>query len=184
MKDFDELLDVVLQEDASTQPRTGLEARVMARVQADGQRHPRWRFVTWGAVAAALPVCVVALLVWPRSVPPVQHMKSTPALTVSTVSKKADLEPVRNERLKTVQAKVLVRPESARVARVDKTLPKLDIFPSPAPVDMFPRPVKASEGEHQLAELRSKKVAEALVALHQEQNEPIQIAAIEITPIQ
>lgn len=183
MKDFDELLDGVLREDVSAEPREGLEGRVMARVQADGQRRPRWRPLAWGAIAAALPVCVVALLVWPRSVPPVQHVKSTPSPAVSTVSK-AVLESMRNERVKTVQARVLVQSESARVVRVDKTLPKLNVFPSPAPVDMFPRPVKANEGEGQLAELRSKKVAEALAALHQEQDEPIQIAAIEIAPLQ
>ena len=83
-----------------------------------------------------------------------------------------------------MQPRGSVRPENAIVARVDKTLPKLDVFPSPAPVDMFPRPVTADEGERQLTELRSKKVVEALAALHQEQNEPLQIAAIEIAPLQ
>lgn len=184
MKDFDELLDGVLRENSSTQPQLGLEARVMARVRTDGQRPPKWRFVAWGAAATALPLCVVAVLLWPRNVPPVQRSENTPATAISTVSSRTDLEPARNERLKTVQVKASVQPESAIVASVDKPLPKLDVFPSPAPEDIFPRPVKASEGEHQLAELRSKKVGEALAILRQEQNEPIQIAAIKIAPLQ
>lgn len=183
MKNFDELLDEVLREDSSIQPRLGLEARIVARVRTGGQRRSVWKFVAWGA-AAALPVCVVALLVWPRSVPPVQRSESVPAAVVSTVSKKADLEPLSAERLKTARVKASVRPENAVVANVDKPLPKLDVFPSPAPEDMFPRPVKTNEGEQQLAVLRSKKVGEALAALHQEQNDPIQIAAIEIVPLQ
>jgi hypothetical protein len=184
MKKFDELLDGVLREDATAQPRVGLEERVMARVRADGQRRPRWRFVALGTVAAALPVCVVALLVWPGSAPPVQHVESTPAPTVSTVPKKIDLEPLRNERLKTVCAKGSVRPESEIVARVNKALPKLEVFPSPAPEDIFPQPVKANEEERQLSEVTSKKVGEALAALRQEQSEPLQIAAIKIAPLQ
>lgn len=68
MKDFDELLDGVLREDASAQPREGLEGRVMARVQA-GERLPhgsilwfrnRWR--RWLFVPAAACLGIVAMI--------------------------------------------------------------------------------------------------------------------------
>lgn len=183
MKDFDELLDGILQENSSKQPRLGLEARVIARVRADGQRQSGWRFVTWGAAAASLAVCVVALLVWPRDVPPVWRSESAPVTSVSPVAQKADIEPVTKEKLKAVQFRASVRPEDTMVTRVDNTLPKLNVFPSPATEDMFPRPVKASEKERQLTESRTKEVAEALATLQQEQNQPLRIAAIEIAPL-
>lgn len=184
MKDFDELLDGVLREDAAPEPRTGLEARVLARVRAAGQQRPRWRFVTWGAVAAALPVCIVALLVWPRSAPPVQPAKEASMISGPTLPERPAARSQQNQPAKAAKAEISVRPHSARIAYQTESLPKLEVFPAPAAVDMFPQPVKRNEADRQLAALRSKKVVAALVALHQEQNEPIQIAAIKIVPIQ
>jgi hypothetical protein len=187
MKDFDELLKGVLREDAAAQPRPGLESRVMARVQTDGQRRPRWRFVTWGAVAAALPVCIVALLVWPRSAPPVQHVKEVSAIkeasaiSGSAVPKRVAVKLQRNQPQRVAQARISVRRESRHEV---ESLPKLDVFPTPAEVDMFPKVVQANGGDRQLVALTSKKVADALAALQHEQNEPIRIAAIEIAPLQ
>lgn len=182
MKEFDDLLDEVLSDDATAQPRAGLEARVMARLQAERQRRPVWNFVTWGLVAA-LPVCVVALLVWPKSIPPVQHVKEAPAISGSAVPKQVAVEPERNRPRIVAQSRISVRREGKGVANEAESLPKLDVFPTPGEVDMFPRPVKANEGDRQLA-MRSKKVVEALAALQQEQSEPIRIAAIEIAPLQ
>jgi hypothetical protein len=184
MKDFDELLDGVLLEDAAVPPREGLEARVMTRVWRNGQRRSMWRFAKWGAVAAALPVCVVALLVWPKDVPPVQHVNEAPSIFGSTVPKHAVMEQVRNQAGTVAQPRISVRPGSKGVVDEAKFLPKLDSFPTPAKLDIFPRPMKANEGNRQLAALRSEKVAEAFMTLQHEQNEPISIAAIEIAPLQ
>ena len=65
----------------------------------------------------------------------------------------------------------------------EAALPKLDVFPSPAPVDVFPGPV-ADERQDAAAELSSPKAAEALLALQKEQKEPIQVAAIQIAPLE
>jgi hypothetical protein len=184
VKNFDDLLDGVLSEDATAQPRAGLEGRVMARLQGERQRRSVWSFVTWGLVAAALPVCFVVLLVWPKNMPPVQHVKEVPAISGSAVPKQVAMEPERNQPRTVARTRISVRRESKRVVDEAESLPKLDVFPTPAEVDMFPQPVKANEGRRQLAELKSKKVGEALTALQQEQSEPIRIAAIEIAPLQ
>lgn len=187
MKDFDELLNEVLQS-AAAEPRAGLEARVVARVRSDRQRRPAWRLVAWATGVAALPVCIVAMMIWPKDKPPMQQVGGAPAISAAVLPEKADLKPTGNERAKTMQGRRLVRRsvarEGAMVARVDKSLPKLDVFPSPVPVVMFPLPAKGNEGGRQLEELRSQKACEALLSLRQEQNQPIHIAEIKITPLE
>lgn len=185
MKDFDELLDSVLQEDASTQPRTGLEARVMARVRIDGQRRPRWKFVTWGAVAAALPVCVVALLVWPRSMPTVQHVKEVPAISGPTLTERAAVEPVQNQpRKRVAEAGISVRPHRVRVTYQPESLPKLDVFPTPSAATEPERKLAAISWQHpgaivpDAAEAAVERKPPAPLKI-----EPIEIAAIEIAPL-
>src|SRR5258707_5589544 len=68
MSDFDDLLDRILREDGQVEPLAGLEGRVMACVRLSAGQRPKRLMVRWCA-AAVLPVCVVALLLWPRSVP-------------------------------------------------------------------------------------------------------------------
>lgn len=138
MNDFDELLDGVLREDVSAQPRAGLEGRVMARVRADGQRRPVERFVIWGAIAAALPVCVVALLVWPKSVPPKQRVVETPAVAASASPEKVATEPVQHEKSKVMQERVSARQKSALVTHAAQSLPKLQI----AAIEITPLTIK------------------------------------------
>ncbi|WP_348267296.1 hypothetical protein P8936_16005 [Edaphobacter paludis] len=184
MKDFDELLDGVLREDASAQPRTGLEARVMARVRTDGQRRPVWRLVTWGMIAAALPVCVVALLVWPRSVSPVRHMKEVPAVSGSMSPERAAAEPVRTQPRRVAEAKTSVRHENTRVVYEEKSFPKLDVFPTPSVV---------AEPVRELAEVSQRHPGEIVPGLADSAAErkppaalniePIVIAKIEIAPL-
>jgi hypothetical protein len=189
MNDFDELLDGILREDAAAQPRGGLEARLMARVAA-GHPRPRWRFMAWGALAAALPLCVVALLVWPTSVPPVQHVKEISAIkeasavSGSAVPKRVAMKLERNQIQRVDHAESSVRPQSARVVYQAKSLPKLDIFPTPS---------MATEPEQKLAEISRQRpgviVPDGPEAAVERKTpaplkiESIEIAAIEIAPL-
>ncbi len=185
MKDFDELLDSVLQEDTAAQPRPGLEVRVLARVRTDGQRRPRWKFVAWGAIAAALPVCVVALLVWPRSVPPVQHVKEVPVMSGSTLPERVAAESVQNQpRKRVAEAGISVRPHRVRVTYQPESLPKLDVFPTPS-VATGPERKLAEISRHypgaiapDAPEAAAERKLPAPLKI-----EPIEIAAIEITPL-
>jgi hypothetical protein len=195
MKRFDELLDGVLREDAAVQPRGGFEARVMARVkenagQSIGQR--RWLRRGWILVPVAACLGVILLIQHssfelgndhPANIS-VAHRNSVVQPEIAVVKQSREME------MEAVSVPKAVMPGGAHRIMKRNTeigtfpMPKLEMFPVPAAVDMFPRPVKASERESQLAALRSEKVAEAWVKLQQEQNEPIRIAAIEIAPIQ
>jgi hypothetical protein len=185
MKDFDELLDGVLREDAAPEPRAGLEGRVMARVRADGQKRPVWKFVTWGAVAAALPVCIVALLVWPKDVPPrQQHVKEVPVISASVLPERVVVEPGRDQRRMVIQSRISVRRESKGAVGEAQSLPKLDVFPTLS---------VAAEPVRKLAEVSRRYPKTMLLGLagsfaeskppEELKIEPIEIARIEIAPL-
>ncbi len=211
MKNFDELLDGVLREDAAAQPGAGLEGRVMARVREE-ERLPQglilrlrsgWR--SWLLVSAAACAGIVAV-VWYVAAGGVSQPERIasrvppPTLSAHSVAKPemgsgGNGHALRDAHLTTPPTNwrgprlsddkaVAKMGHPTLVARETTPLPKLDVFPTPAEVDMFPRPVKATAEESQLAALRSEKVVEAIAALHQEQSEPIRIAAIEIAPLQ
>ncbi len=181
MKNFDELLDGVLREDASAEPRAGLEGRVMARVRAGGQRRSVWRFAAWGAVAAALPVCLIALLIWTRSAPPVQLTKSVHVDAVSVLPRNLPVEAIQTQKQRSAPAKPSVRQKRMIAARASESLPKLDVFPTPS---------VAAEPVRELAEIaRRRKIVMGLAesSLVPTDTElkiaPITIAKIEIKPL-
>lgn len=207
MKDFDALLDGVLSEDAAAEPREGFEARVMAQVgAASPAASRRWMFAAWagGLAVAAVAVVLVVLLPGRHELRTVRH----DGLAASVGSKlpsgaKAPSASTTDGilRLRSGQASEAVplsktRPRSGGTARRVNTeitvaaaaheetrLPKLDVFPSPAPTDVFPTPVANNEGRDAAAALSSPKAAEALLELQKEQEGPIQVAAIVIAPL-
>ncbi len=63
-KKLDDLLNSALSEYSAVEPRPGLEARILARIQ-DSAQQPRWWSVRWlvaGATAAAIAVIVLSVL--------------------------------------------------------------------------------------------------------------------------
>lgn len=69
------------------------------------------------------------------------------------------------------------------VVTEDRPLPKLDVFPSPAPVDVFPSPIHTGRRQAVPAEL-SVQAGAALVSLREEQSKPLRVEAIEVAPIE
>ncbi|HZY73458.1 MAG TPA: hypothetical protein VFE22_10165 [Edaphobacter sp.] len=202
MKDFDELLDEVLQEDATTQPRTGLEGRVMARVQADegllhaslSQAWDRWR--KWLPVPAA--ACLgVAALVWygtggGTSRPArVDSRASAPALAVPAVETSKSTAAIARNSAPQVGARYLLaegvaRRQPKRVRTVSEDEPKLETFPAVSQKGNASGWL-GGDDNGKLAAIASEvtpAVAKAYRQLQEAQREPIDIAAIEITPLQ
>ena len=107
MRDFDELLDGVLREDASAEPRTGLEGRVMARVRGEEglsrgsfsrywNRRRRWLFIP---AAACLGI---AALVWygvDGGVPQPQRIDSRVSSSTLSASSVGEMEDDGRSRL-------------------------------------------------------------------------------------
>jgi hypothetical protein len=75
MREFDELLDQLLREDAREVPRPGMERRVLERVYAES-RGPSRRWMMWGALAATALSAGVMVWINARPVPGSQRMSS------------------------------------------------------------------------------------------------------------
>jgi hypothetical protein len=182
MREFDDLLNEVLQEDAKAEPRVGMERRILTNVMAQGTRSLRWQRWLWvaGASLAACLVVVIAIQLRQReshggSVLPPQaaSIQLAPAGTnlgaeASGISpaKDASARP-RGRRVMSVRAEAVSR---ADVQDRSERLPKLDTFPA---VTQRSEPLMMS----------SPKVAEAVQELKAKQEQPLVVAAIEIKPL-
>lgn len=179
MKDFDELLDGVLQEVSNVAPLDGIEHRVMHRVRASRQTAVRWR--QGFAAAMVLAAGVVVFAVWPGRtvVRPVSPVRS--AQVASSVAGPAQV-PAQPRIVRTaVKSSVSRRRE---VGRGGQGLPKLDVFPTPVPVS----PEMAMLMDYTLrhpeeAEALVKTLAAGETAIRPIKIEPIRIPAIEMAAL-
>ncbi len=209
MKDFDELLDRVLREDGLAEPRAGLEGRVMARIRTDeglprgsfSQYWSRWR--TWLFVPAA--ACLgIAALIWYGVDGSTSQPDRTASRNSASVLSPSSIEEPRMESshpLATGDAALSVG-GSGRALRDahlsdDKTVakmgrptledsPKLKTFPAVSQKGDVAGWLGGSDGGKLVAIAR--EVTPAAAAAYQQlravQSEPIDIAAIEIKPLQ
>jgi hypothetical protein len=176
MSEFNELLDKVLREDGQVEPLAGLEERVIARVRLSvGQRSKR--LMVWWCAAAVLPVCVVALLLWPRSVPQrksaganvsIEHPRVAPVEVVSKV-----VLPKR-ERNGQVRRKMTGVAATIPASAQSTALPKLDVFPSPSP---------STEQMQALSEIAQRDPREIMPDQTEGEPEKKQPAALKVEPI-
>jgi hypothetical protein len=169
----DELLDASLRRYASTEPRPGLEGRVLAGVRARQQAARRRTVWAWGMGLAAVAAMVTLLLIyWPRQQP--EHL------------------PVIANRPANISAPAVARV----IPRVQPPLPRQPVRPAaPSMVDtrpqQFPTPRPLSEQEKLLLayakSLNGSSDASAPQAdmdvEHDLEIPPISIAAIKIEPL-
>lgn len=170
--ELDILLDRALESYAAAQPRPGLEQRVMANVRAAGKRG-RWRLAIWVPALAAVCTAVVLAALALRA-PRVTIPAPEPPRVVAR-QQPAAASPARAP----VQAS---RPKAGRAATVavrrPAPLPKLEQFPSPAPV---------SEEVRALLEWtrKSRELArQVLASTEPKPTEPIQIKELTIPPLE
>ncbi|HEV2711188.1 MAG TPA: hypothetical protein VGU67_13320 [Edaphobacter sp.] len=200
MKDFDELLDGVLREDATVQPRTGLDARVIARVRIDGRKHRSGfgsRNLLW-ACSIAMFVCVaMASSIWyvsDRGLPqPVKVASRVPApiLNAPAVETPKLVVARHNVRLSQGEGGQHLRlppvgSANEKPEHAPEDEPRLETFPAVSQKGDVTGWFGTSDGEKLAAIARraSPETVAAYQQLRSAQKEPIDIAAIEIKPLQ
>ena len=162
--ELDKLLDGALSAYSGEEPRPGLEVRVMNRVR--GERHVhRFAWLTW-AIAIPLLVCVLAITLLLRT-----KRDSTPRVprAAPVIAKIIPAPPVR----RTVIPASVYKSGRKRVP----LLPRREQFPTPTPLTDEERALLAVVAGAPSAQ-------EALVDREKDTFEPLQIAEIQIQPLQ
>jgi hypothetical protein len=174
MPDPQDHLDLLIDTALSTyaEPRTGLEARVLANLSAP---HTRRRWLPF-AIALPIAACLLLLLLYPRHprTEPVHQAQHSPAPQIQAGPQNSIAQAAH-----TPSRQPQPRVVAARIPRTQPTpLPKLDVFPTPQPLTPeeqalvhFVTPAPPSEIQS-LEEAQKKK------------DEPLHIAEIQIPPLE
>ena len=191
-RDFDDLLDGVLQEDGRAEPLSGLEVRVLARVRMQARRRWTWRVSMWSSAAAVM--CLLAVVVWTREVKLPEGKSSVGSVHRELVQREGGEIAVEGGR-QVMEPSAGLRPQVRRVGSVRgvaepvlseaEPLPKLDVFPAPSPVAEPIRRLAKASGRRG-GEVVSGLVADAAAdgsSKGEIKVEPIAIAMIEIEPL-
>lgn len=174
--ELDLLIDSALRDYA--EPRAGLEQRMLARVSGEAERPSPRRWI-WAALVAPV-VAALILLAYFVPTPPHSHpeqMAHAPAVVPTTPVAITPAAPesrnVGSPSHTPRRGKITNRALSESIAR-----PKLDIFPTPETL---------SPGEQALIRFAAQAPEadrKALVAAQQRVDEPLNISAIHIPPLQ
>ena len=173
-KERERLVDSVLDRAFGPQPvepRPGLEERILANLSAQQQERRRWRQWIWVpalAAAAVLAIVIGMRLMHRETATPVQvrHTVETPKQEVAVKpeipARPAIEPPARDGRG--------IRPVAARpvtVAKVEPSMPRMEVFPAPVPL---------TDQERLLLALvrRQRPEAELLAAQQQADHDKVQ----------
>jgi hypothetical protein len=132
---LDRALDAALAKYASVEPRTGLEQRILAQLQAESARIPNRSWWQWSTVGLVAAVILFALALAWRSNKPAKVEVQRPSVPVERVPS-ATRVAANSE----VHAAAAIRGRhnatrhQIRQATVVADGPKLDQFPSPEPL--------------------------------------------------
>ena len=168
---LDEMLDGALASYGEAPEREGLERRVLAKVNERAMRkHPIWRFAA--PIGAAAAVC--CLLWWA-----IPDMTTHPrrAITAASQTRKAGEAPFVQTIPTPDLAVVPLSAAKLRSTRKRLAAPKLSRFPSPSPMSSEERALL------RLAVGDPKYIPRELTR-SDSRIEPLQIAAIEIKPLE
>jgi hypothetical protein len=132
--DLDRALDAALAKYASLEPREGLEERILANLRAAGTRRAQRAWWNWGFAVLAAVLAIAAVAIWRWNQP-----TQTPVAVHPPTQEQAPVAPNLAHRdrnnappTKSVQwRRPQHRPQHESVA----ANPKLDVFPSPLPLN-------------------------------------------------
>jgi hypothetical protein len=167
-EELDKLIDTALAGYSSTEPKEGLEGRILRRVEAAGPARWRgwgFRFAVAGQAVAALLLAAFAVRMWQPEAAPMPQAPPAALKPPVTLVRSPQATPS-----KTMSAtrRHRVRPRG---------LPKDERFPAPAPL---------TPEEHALlawARRAPIEAREAFAALRAQVEDPVTIAPIQIPPI-
>ena len=172
-KQIDKWLDTALAEYGNTEPRSGLETRVLANLGAERERRRTLWVRWWPALAAvAAMVLVFAVLLFSHHLPvttPKQSIANTPRQTLPTPSPAPSLARSVPKHVRRPS------PRPVAVQTQDSVLPRLAAFPSQQRDDRA-RLLRDFVKQAPTTEIR------ALIARPAQAND-LQIAAIQISPL-
>lgn len=129
---LDRMIDAALQRYASTEPRAGLEDRILANLHAAelGTESRAWWI--WGFVAAMAAIIFVAgTFAWRWSKPAHPSVANLPAIEQRPVAPRLATREAAPAPRRRVPRRVAARATEYELAA---TNPKLDVFPSPLPL--------------------------------------------------
>ena len=182
---LDRMLDASLSSYGDPGPDSGLAGRILARVASEqsSNRSPRWRsrFLLWAALPAAACLLLTLLLLRSAGRPGAIHPSATlpqPAST-NTISKAPGITGGKPAQKATdiVVHHAQIRP-SATVAKSAAARPKLDVFPLPQPLS------PEEQALYAFATQVPEKQRQAILAAQQNDDAPLNIAAIHIQPLE
>lgn len=169
--EFDRMLHAALSTYADPGPGSGLEKRILARIDAASRPTLRRNWIL-GALAVPAAACLVFLITLPKTQPvhtSAPHPPSLPAPVVRGAPRVAlSAVPPLPTRLP------LRIPSSARDTVRAAALPKRDVFPSPQPL---------TPGERALAEFATQVPLvqrQAILQAQMQDEEPLRIAELDI----
>lgn len=196
---LDRLLDAGLATYADPGPNSGLEQRMLAALAATYAEHvtpakPRPRWLPW---AIAIPVAAGLLILWisigktvhaPSTQPQMAIRKSAPATealaTKTPEHGQAKLPSEPNARRNVAASAPFASAQGKLMPCADtnphcgkRSIPKLDVFPTPTPLTDEERALLAA------ADTGPPSEREALIASQQRGDAPLSIAALNIPPL-
>jgi hypothetical protein len=178
--DFDALLDEVLQDQPQAEPQPGIERRILARV-GDQKARNRRRLRTLGLSGASVAACLALAFTAHHPRPPHKPAILSPAASVSSSHEtnntsqpevalnKPSAMPSSTAPQRSPAKRATMRIHS-QTETITRQMPKLDTFPA----------VTQQSGN---LLIKSPQTVQALQELKTEQQQPIQISAIEIHPL-
>jgi hypothetical protein len=174
-RELDQLIDSALSTYA--EPRTGLEASVLANLAADTSKPEptRRRWLPW-AIALPIAACIVLMLMlYPRHdrTEPIRQAQREPALHTQATPENSIAQAAQIPEHKP-RPRVVA---SHTTHTAPATLPKLDVFPTPRPL--------SSEEQALVHFVATAPASErnAALAAQQQVDEPLHIAEITIQPL-
>jgi hypothetical protein len=174
--EFDRMLDSALSTYADPGPDSGLEKRILARIDAASKPRLRRNWILW-ALALPAAACVLFLITLPET-QPVQSVHTTETHLPSLPEPVAHGEPraalssvpsLRIGRAARLESQASVQ-HSANVV----PLPKRDVFPSPRPL---------TPGERSLVEFATQvpmSQRQVILQARMQDEEPLRIVGLDI----
>jgi hypothetical protein len=175
--DLDLLLDAALKTYAESEASPSLEQRVLARIAAEPSVAPRTRWLPW-AIAVPLAACllVVALFFSQQHRAPIQTALTPSAPSSPLAALPAAPHPAQVHRARTRSPLHSAPP--ILLANRNVPLPKLDVFPTPQPLNAEERTLVV------IATQTPVPLRKALVDAQSQPDAPLHIAEIRIPPIE
>jgi hypothetical protein len=177
--ELDLLLDSALSTYGDPGQDTGLEERIVSRIRAEAAPPPRSRWLLW-AVPLAIAACLLLLVLSAPKPPRMQaglagqsrSLRQSPTITAHTDAYPAGTTEISRSPKAAAPG---APPQPVILSAGPAPLPKLDVFPTPRPVN---------PAEQALAAQTPAPELQALAGAPEQPDTPLSFASIHIPPLE